>query len=78
MTTANQTPHDDDMPDELDFSKGVRGKFYKPNAVFKLRVYLETEVQAYLSTIASRKGVDLSDLVSELLKKDIELIEAGS
>ena len=42
------------------------------------QVYLETEVQAYLSTIASRKGVDLPDLVSELLKKDIELIEAGS
>lgn len=78
MTTSNQTPHDDDMPDEIDFSKGVRGKFYKPNAVFNLPVYLEAEVQAYLSSIASKKGVDLSNLVNELLKKDIELIEAGS
>lgn len=23
-------PHDDDMPAEIDFSKGVRGKFFKP------------------------------------------------
>lgn len=41
-------------------------------------MYLEAEVQAYLSTIASKKGVDLSNLVNELLKKDIELIEAGN
>lgn len=75
MTTANPSSHDDDMPTEIDFSKGVRGKFYKPNAVFNLPVYLDAEVQAYLSTIASKKGVALSDLANDLLKKEIAILE---
>ena len=29
------------MKDHYDFSKGVRGKFYKPDAVFRLLVYLD-------------------------------------
>ncbi len=74
-TTSN--PPDNDMPEEIDFSGGVRGKFYQPGATLKLPGYLEAEVQAYLSAIASKKGVPLSDLANDLLKKDIELIEAG-
>jgi hypothetical protein len=31
MTMGTQAKqHDDDMPGEIDFSKGVRGKFFKP------------------------------------------------
>lgn len=67
--------HDDDMPDEIDFSKGVRGKFFKPGLRLNLPVYLDSEVQSRLATLASAKGVDLSDLVNDLLRKDIELIE---
>lgn len=33
------TQHDDDMPAEIDFSKGTRAKFYKPDATFRLPVY---------------------------------------
>jgi len=66
------------MKKHYDFSKAVRGKFYKANAVFKLPVYLDAKVETYLAAKADSKGVDLSDLVNELLKKDIELIEAGS
>ncbi len=65
------------MKQRYDFSKGERGKFYKPDAVFKLPVYLDEDVQAYLAKKAEAKGVELSDLVNDLLKKDIELIEAG-
>jgi hypothetical protein len=75
MTTANQPTHDDDMPEEIDFSQGVRGKFYKPNAVFHLPVYLDAEVQAYLAVIAAKKGVALSDLANDLLKKEIAILE---
>ena len=42
-----------------------------------LPVYLEAEVQAYLSARATAKGIDMAQLVNELLKKDIELIEAA-
>jgi hypothetical protein len=42
-----------------------------------LVVYLDEEVEDYLAKKAEAKGVELSDLVNELLKKDIELIETG-
>lgn len=63
------------MKDHYDFSKGMRGKFHKPEAVFRLPVYLDERVQDYLSAKAEAKGVDLAELVNDMLKKDIELIE---
>lgn len=64
------------MKEQYDFSKGVRGKFYNPNAVFQLPVYLDEQVQGYLSAKAQAKGVDLSALVNDLLKREIDLVEA--
>ncbi len=64
------------MKRRYDFSKGERGKFYNPNAVFRLPVYLDKKVQSYLTAKADAKGVELSDLVNALLKKEIEIIEA--
>ena len=75
MSTANNSD-DDDMPVEIDFSGGVRGKFYHTNLKLNLPVYLEAEVQAYLATIAARKGVPVSDLANDLLKREIAIIEA--
>ena len=64
------------MKDHYDFSKGVRGKFASPTAIFKLPVYLDEHVQAYLVAKAEAKGMDLSDLVNDLLKHEIAIIEA--
>lgn len=64
------------MKDHYDFSQGTRGKFYRADAVFKLPVYLDESVQSYLTAKADAKGVDLSDLVNDLLKREIEIIEA--
>jgi len=55
----------------------VSGKFYRPNAKLNLPVYLDEEVQARLAGLASDKGVELSVLVNDLLRKDIELIETA-
>lgn len=63
------------MKEEYDFSQGQRGKFYQPGALFKLPVYLDEDVQSYLAAKAQSKGVELSELVNELLKKEIEIIE---
>ena len=63
------------MREEYDFSKGERGKFYKPDAQYKLPLYLEADVLDYFTIKAKAKGVDLNTLVNDLLKKDIELIE---
>ena len=74
--TSNHSQDDDDMPAEIDFSKGVRGKFYHANATLNLPVYLDAEVQAYLANIAGRKGVPVSDLANDLLRREIAIIEA--
>ena len=63
------------MKEQYDFSKGVRGKFYNANAVFQLPVYLDERVQGYLSAKAQAKGINLSDLVNDLLKREIELVK---
>ena len=71
-------PHDnDDMPQEIDFSGGKRGKFYRANAQVQLPIHLESSVQNTLAALANAKGVDLSVFVNDLLKKDIELIQMG-
>ena len=66
-----------DMPPDIDFSNAPRGKFFRPGMRISLPVYLEADVQAYLAQRAQARGVDMAQLVNELLKKDIELIEAA-
>lgn len=63
------------MREEYDFSKGKRGKFYRPGAELHLPVYLDADVQTAITALATAKGVDISVLVNDLLKKDIELIQ---
>ena len=69
--------HEPEMPDEIDFSQGVRGQFYRPSMKLNLPIYLDEEIQARLASLASAKGVEVSDLVNRLLRKDIELIETA-
>lgn len=68
---------DDDIPAEIDFSGGQRGKFYRQGAALRLPVYLDAEVRGYLAARAGAKGIPVERLVNDLLKKDIELIEAA-
>jgi hypothetical protein len=77
MTTpANATPHHDDMPAEINFGGAVRGKFYSSGAQLNVPLYLEAPIAAYLAERAQAKGVGYAQLVNELLRRDIELIEA--
>jgi len=74
----NDLPIEDDaMPAEIDFSKGVRGLHHIPAASkVMLPAAIERSVWEYFSTKASQKGVDLSDLLTDVLKRDIEINEA--
>ncbi|SMF94914.1 Uncharacterized conserved protein, DUF497 family [Methylomagnum ishizawai] len=76
MNQDNILDQNDDLPAEIDFSKGTRGKFYHPDLKFNIPIYLDEEVQRYLAAIASRKGISISDVANDLLKKDIAMIEA--
>lgn len=72
------TSQDDESPAEFDFSGGVRGKFHRSNALLRMPVYLDDEVQSFLAERALAKGVEVAVLVNSLLRKDIELIEAAT
>ncbi|MBI3611566.1 MAG: hypothetical protein HY204_12825 [Nitrospirae bacterium] len=63
------------MKREYDFSKGVRGKFYKKGAELRLPIYLDEKLQDQLERIAKKKGKDIGEMVNSLVKKEIDLIE---
>ena len=63
------------MKKEYDFSKGERGKFYRPDMKLNIPIYLDDEVLSFVEKIASKKGINRSSVVNELLKGDIKLAE---
>ena len=77
--SMNKAPQkaEDRMKDEYDLSQAARGRFYHENAELVPPVHLEPEVLKYLQDRADARGTSLSRLVNDLLKKDIELIEAA-
>jgi hypothetical protein len=76
-TISEQPTEDDDMPAEIDFSKGIRGLHHIPPGVkVFLPASIERSVWEYFSGKAEQRGVDLSELLMEVLKRDIEINEA--
>jgi hypothetical protein len=63
------------MRREYDFSKGVRGKFYRKYVELRLPIYLDNKLRAQVEIIAKKKGKDIGDIVNELLRKEVELIQ---
>ena len=68
--------NDDPLDKEVDFSKGVRGKFYRKDMKLRIPVYLDERLLGNLAEIAERKGKNLDDLVSDVLKKELAIVEA--
>jgi hypothetical protein len=64
------------MKKEYDFSKGVRGKFYHPDTEMYLPIYLERDTLEILKKLSKKKGVDMSAIVNEWIRKDISIVEA--
>ena len=63
------------MKPHYDFSKGERRKFYRKGSTLRLPIYLDGQLQKRLERIAEKKGRDIGDVVSDLLTKEVELIE---
>lgn len=59
-----------------DFSKGEHGEFYAPDAEFSFPVYLEPDVDDFMSQLADEQEVDLQELVNEWLRVNIKLIQS--
>lgn len=63
------------MKNEYDFSGGVRGRFYKPDAETNLPVYLNADVLAFVQDIAKKKNSDVSMIVNQLIHSDMQIAE---
>lgn len=67
----------EEIPANIDFSVGRRGRHSIPaGAKVFLPVAIERTVWEYFSGKATQKGVDLAELVTDVLKRDIEINEA--
>jgi len=64
------------MRKEYDSSKAERGKFYRPDLSLNIPIYLDEEVSTFVEKIASKKDIDQSSVVNEILRGGIKLAEA--
>ena len=63
------------MRRNYDFSEGVGGKFYREGAELRLPIYLDAKLQKQLEDLAHKNGKDVTELVNQLLKREVQLIE---
>ena len=63
------------MNKEYDFSKGERGKFYKPDVKLNIPVYLDSEAYSLVERIAEKKQKDVSTIVNKLIKTDKKIAD---
>ncbi len=66
----------DTMKPEYDFSKGERGKFYNPDAVLQIPVYLDADIDEFIRELARKSGRDAEQLVNDWLRNSIEIIQS--
>jgi uncharacterized protein (DUF4415 family) len=71
----SNTPETEDMLPEyhLDYSKAKPNRFAGRDRV---TITLDEDVLDYFQARANAKGCKLSDLVNEVLKREIDLVEA--
>ena len=63
------------MKSEYDFSQAEQGKFYHSNAKFHYPIYLEPDVEEFLTKIADKKKIEVQVLVNEWLRNHMKLIQ---
>ncbi len=70
-------PIEDDIPAEIDFSKASRGLHHVPSgATVFPPASIEKPVWEYFAEKAHQRGIGLSTLLNEVLRRDIEIGEA--
>ena len=67
----------DVMPAEIDFSRATRGAHHiPPSAEVFMPASIEKNVWEYFAGKAEQRGIELSALLTEVLRRDIEINEA--
>ena len=64
------------MKKQYDFSKGEQGKFYHPDMVIKLPIYLDDDLVTFIEEYAKEKKADLQTAVNEILRYNKEMLQA--
>ncbi|MBI5188340.1 MAG: hypothetical protein HZA07_04630 [Nitrospirae bacterium] len=63
------------MKKEYDFSKGERGKFYKPDLELYLPIYLDQDTMENLLKFSAPTGVEVEAIVKDWINKDISIVK---
>lgn len=59
------------MKKEYDFSKGARGKFFRPGVELNIPVYLEPRIADAVREHARKRNTNVGALVNQWLRKDL-------
>lgn len=63
------------MKREYDFSEATQGKFFRENACIRLPIYLDAKLQTRLERLARDKGKDVAEIVTQMLRKEVNLLD---
>jgi hypothetical protein len=65
------------MKPHYDFSVAERGKFYRADVEFQFPVFLEPDIHDFLTRLAEQKSIAVDELVNDLLRADINIIQSA-
>lgn len=63
------------MKREYDFSKGIRGKFYRQGVRLLLPVYLDEDVAELVVRYAEQSQQDVQVVVNDILRRSKEVLQ---
>jgi hypothetical protein len=61
---------------DYDFSKGIRGKFYRPDSRLRIPIYLDDDLVEFIEEFANRKQEDVQTVVNEILRHNKNMLQA--
>ena len=73
-TSTIKQKEDFELKNEYDFSKGIRGRFYRPKKV-STSMRLDNDIILYLKKIASEKKVGYQTLINTILRNYIKSLK---
>lgn len=65
------------MKREYDFSKGIRGKFYRQGVRLLMPVYLDEDVAELVVRYAEQSQQDVQVVVNDILRRSKEVLQVS-
>ncbi len=73
-TSIIKQKDDFELKEEYDFSKGIRGRFYRPRKI-STSMRLDNDILLYLKKIASEKKIGYQTLINNILREFIKKVK---